>query len=131
MNEEKKKSIELILGMQKTLINNIYEACDQNAKIFEVDFVPVKFVGHIGDIATNSIASSLKGDVNLIKSEKNKEVVEIVLKLVVRAVETIKITCFENAEAYHVDYVPVKFLKTVCDKVFATLEKGLKDGFGN
>jgi hypothetical protein len=131
MTKEEKKNIAAVLKMQKTLIDSIYNSCKENAEIFEVNYVPTNYVGMIGDVALDSLTTSLEGNLKLMKDGKEKKMVEDILAMNAKAIDTIKSQSNKSAKDFNVDYVPIKVLKTICDNTWTVLESGLKEGFGN
>ena len=131
MTKEEKKNIASVLKMQKTLIDNIYNACAENAKIFEVNYVPVAYVKMMGGIATESISNSIKNDSKKIPDGPEKDTMTKVLELNDTMIDSINKACKLKAEEFHVDYVPIKLLRGICDLAWENIETGLKKGFGN
>lgn len=131
MNKEEKKNIDSVLSMNRTLVDNIYNACKENSDIFEVDYVPVLYLKLMCDTAQESITKGIEAGMNAADlSKRERRNTKEALGVTNIMLKEIHSVCFANSKAYHVDYVPVVFLKNVCDTTYSKLEKGLKKGFG-
>lgn len=132
MKKEEKENIEKVLSMNKTLIDNIYNACAENSEIFEVDYTPTAYLKMICEVAESSISKSInKGLASSGLTKTEKKLTKTVLQMVTSTLNNIQLACNTNAKTYHIDYVPIVFLKEICDKSYSKLETELKKGFGN
>jgi hypothetical protein len=128
MTKEEKKNLASVLQMERTLIDQIYNACVANSKNFKVDYTPVAYVDLICDLAWQSLETQLTLSMARMEKPEEKKMIGDNLRLNETLLNSIKGNCKKNADSFHVDYVPLKFLKLTCDNAFKVVEKGLKGG---
>ena len=131
MTKEEKKNLDAVIQMEKTLVDNIFNACKENSENFEVDYTPITFIKVVCDLAQQGIESSLENSLQGITDKKVIKQVRNSLKLNKTMLTAIYNSCKKSADSFHVDYVPIKFLRMTCDSAFKVVETGLKQGFGN